>query len=44
MHVHIGILLALINFANILILGFFWRFISMKYHSTPVGQAMAFVY
>lgn len=44
MHVHIGLLYALVIFANVIIIGFFWRFLAMKYSSSPVGQAMAFIY
>lgn len=44
MHIHIGVMHALITFAEVIIVGFFWRFLSMKYHNTPGGQAMAFVY
>lgn len=44
MHIHIGVLFGLSVFANVLIFGFFWRFLAMKYHNTPLGQAMAFVY
>lgn len=44
MHVHVGVLFGLVSFLNVLIFGFFWRYASMKYHNTPVGQAMAFVY
>lgn len=44
MHIHIGVLMALTTFLNVIVIGFFWRFLSMKYHATPLGQAMAFIY
>jgi len=44
MHIHIGVLFALMSFLNVIVIGFFWRFASMKYHSTALGQAMAFIY
>ena len=44
MHIHLGILFGLISFANVLIFGFFWRALAFKFHNTPAGQAMAFVY
>lgn len=44
MHIHVGVLMALTTFLNVIVIGFFWRFLSMKYHATPLGQAMAFIY
>lgn len=44
MHVHIGVVLAITTFLNVIVVGAFWRLISMKYHDTALGQAMAFVY
>lgn len=44
MHIHLGVLSALVAFANVIIVGFFWRFLAMKYHNTPWAQAMAFLY
>lgn len=44
MHIHLGILPALVTFAYVLIIGFFYRFIAMKFHDTAIGQAMAFAY
>ena len=44
MHIHIGILDALKTFAYVIIVGFFWRYLSMRWYNTPGGQAMAFVY
>ena len=44
MHIHIGVLYGLTVFLNVIVIGFFWRFISMKYHATALGQAMAFIY
>lgn len=44
MHVHIGLLELLKVWAYIIIGGFFWRMLAMRYSDTPVGQAMGFVY
>lgn len=44
MHVHLGVLFGATVFLNVIIFGFFWRFLSMKYHNTALGQAMAFIY
>lgn len=44
MHVHLGLVFALTVFASVIIVGFFWRLVSMVYKETPIGQAMAFVY
>lgn len=44
MHIHLGVLSALVVFANVIVIGFFWRFLAMKYHNSPLGQAMAFIY
>ncbi len=44
MHIHLGVLHALVIFAEVIIVGFFWRLGAMYYHATKLGQAMAFVY
>lgn len=44
MHVHLGLLHALITFLTIIPIGFFWRWIAMKYSDSPWAQAMAFIY
>lgn len=44
MHIHVGLLKALVTFAEVIIIGFFWRLASMYFHNTPTGQAMAFIY
>jgi hypothetical protein len=44
MHIHLGLHHALITFAEVIIIGFFWRLASMYYHATKAGQAMAFLY
>lgn len=44
MHIHIGILFGLVSFLNVIIFGFFWRYLAMRWHNTPAGQAMAFIY
>lgn len=44
MHIHIGVLWGFLVFLNVIVFGFFWRFLSMKYHNTALGQAMAFIY
>lgn len=44
MHLHIGLLRALTTFSEVIIIGFFWRFFSIKFRKTALGQGMAFVY
>jgi len=44
MHLHIGLIKALTTFAEVIIIGFFWRLASMYFHNTAWGQAMGFVY
>lgn len=44
MHIHVGVLFGLMVWLNVIVIGFFWRFISMKFHASPLGQAMAFIY
>ncbi len=44
LHVHIGILHALTTFLTVIVVGFFWRWLSMTKSDTAWGQAMAFLY
>jgi len=44
MHIHLGIIHALTIFANVIIIGFFWRLASMYWSDRPMGQAMAYLY
>ena len=43
-HIHLGLLKALTVFAEVIIIGFFWRIIASHNHSNGIGQAMSFVY
>lgn len=44
MHIHIGIMQALITFTSVIIVGFFWRLYTFSHHESQLAQAMAFVY
>lgn len=44
MHIHIGILSAIITFAEVLVVGILWRVLSALNHDNAFGQAMAFAY
>lgn len=44
LHIHVGLLRALETFAHVIIIGFFWRWLAMRYHKSAAGKAMAFVY
>lgn len=44
MHLHAGVLEGLNIWLAVLVFGFFWRYLSMKWHDKPIGQAMAFIY
>lgn len=44
MHIHISAITALRTFAEVIIIGFFWRLFSIQLKDTNVGKAMAFVY
>lgn len=44
MHIHASAIGFLITAAYIIIFGFFWRFISTRYHETTFGQAMGVIY
>lgn len=44
MHIHIGVQQALITFATVVVVGFFWRVTAARLHNTSVGRAMAFIY
>lgn len=44
MHAHISLLDFLTTALEIIIFGFFWRFLSIKLADNAVGKAMAFIY
>jgi hypothetical protein len=44
MHYHLDVIHALVTFAMVIVVGFFWRVISAHNHGNAIGQAMAFVY
>ncbi len=44
MHIHIGVLSAIIIFLNVIVVGFLWRMAAMYFANSPIGQAMAFIY
>lgn len=44
MHIHVSLLASLGAFLGVLVWGFFWRVIALKFSHTSVGQAMAFIY
>jgi Pyruvate/2-oxoacid:ferredoxin oxidoreductase gamma subunit len=44
MHIHIGLLHGLVIFANVVVFGFFWRLLAMKFSQSVIGQAMGFIY
>jgi hypothetical protein len=44
MHIHLGVLKALITFLEVIIVGFFWRIISMHNADNSLGQGMAVLY
>lgn len=44
MHIHAGIVHALITFAYVIIIGFFWRFYCYKNPDNSLAQGMAFCY
>jgi hypothetical protein len=45
MHIHIGLLAALIGFLTINVgIGTLWRIAAYKLKDTALGQAMAFIY
>lgn len=44
MHVHLGILHALVIFASVVVVGFFWRLVASWNSQNAFGQAMAFIY
>jgi hypothetical protein len=44
MHIHLGALRALVTFAEVVIVGFFWRILAAHLSQNPIGQAMAFIY
>ncbi len=44
MHVHIGLLGFVTWSLYAMVFGFFWHMATMKFHNTPIGQAMAFIF
>jgi len=44
MHIHMGIIHALVIFANVIIVGFFWRIVAAHNAANSVGQAMSFLF
>jgi hypothetical protein len=44
MHVHAGLMEALTTFAYIIIFGFFWRTLTIKWADKPIGKGMAYIY
>lgn len=44
LHIHIGLIDALITFAYVLIVGVFWRVAAIHLKDTQLGQAMGFAY
>jgi hypothetical protein len=43
-HVHLSAVDAIKTFVYVIIIGVFWRLLTYKLHTTPVGQAMAIAY
>ena len=43
-HLHVSTLTALTTFLMVILVGAFWRLISMRLSDTAVGKAMAFAY
>lgn len=44
MHVHASFLSAIATFLQVIIIGFVWRTIALRWHETSAGKAMAFLY
>lgn len=44
MHIHIGLLKALLTFTDVIIVGFFWRWLALYFSDGPIGKAMGFIY
>ena len=44
MHVHVGLLKALMTFLDVIVVGFFWRLLAFNNADSAIGQAMAFIY
>lgn len=44
MHIHLGVLQALVVFADVVVIGFFWRIIAGLNHHNDLGKAMSFIY
>lgn len=43
-HVHASTLSALVVFADVIVLGFLWRWLAMRLSESSIGKAMAFIY
>lgn len=43
-HVHVSALSAVIIFCYLIIFGFIWRTLSMRFAESPWGKAMAVIY
>jgi hypothetical protein len=44
MHVHVSLVTSFVTFLSVIIIGAFWRLLSMRLSETSIGKAMAFVY
>ncbi len=44
MHIHMGVRETVATFLSVIIVGFFWRLISIWNKDNAVGQAMSFIY
>jgi hypothetical protein len=44
MHIHVSLMTAFVTFLSVIIIGAFWRLLSMRMAETSIGKAMAFVY
>lgn len=44
MHVHVSAISFLITALYVIIFGFIWRALSMKWHENAVGKAMAVIF
>lgn len=43
-HIHVGLIDWFTTALEIIIFGFLWRSLSVRWAENPVGQAMAFIY
>lgn len=44
MHIHLGVMHAIVTFLSVIIVGFFWRTLAAHNSDNALGQAMAYVY